>query len=1828
MEMEVDSADSSEELRHKKLGFRPQKELIFNKFLPYAEGIDEESESFLSEIKWNLSRAVLFRELRPGVVTWTGRLIRYINLYGLKFSKEDHVKFVKLYYDLIVIPGLEASMISLFASTLSGLLKKQYLISPQELQLPWKPLYKVMKTILDSPYEDVGLYYIPASMDSVLRTVVKLCRDYFPIEATEEMLEEWRPLLCPFDMTMPMGVSLFETFLPTKTEPKNHEKSYLLWFEEFIGLWRMCHNKPSWEFDLLLLFSRLADNNIGQINWEPVMPLMFCKILNNFGLPVGYRHQRGQIGHKFDLGAVVTWIVATLGGGSSCQDHLDALFKAINSYYHPSNVGTWHTKLNDFLRRLPAAFVKRLHRERSNKKSWLTAVPENAKLTEIDITRFVESVLPVALLAMFSRAGAYEASIAFHQLAQLKPELVIPPLLERLYSALDTVTEPHRLTATLQCLVSVIRPLVRGEAYPEGPSHVLPLLMACLPAIDPNDIRKTLVTFQLVTSIATLVPFVDCSGAISQRSDLTEEEERVCSATAGFEDFVLQFIDRCFNLVESSSLEQTRLDKAKNVEKMTREESLLEVGLSSTIASLAMQCSGDIFDVALGKLYSFVGGRAFEPHVAGKFAAHIVGSVAKVNTAKVLQTFLPSLLKSLESTLASDDILVEERQEDELMFNLLLLSELMRCPGTFLLPFADQLIRVLDRALMLKAREAYLSSGTVLTNLLKSLTTIYPTDFRSVAEGYDRALSEYLPIRDWGKPGDLNNLQIKWHFPNKEERFLAEKLLKRYLETNLNKLDEHADQIKTLSREELQRTLNHTLDCILGAGAVLPPWQEEPISMAESSVRLALPLQFSHADAEHWQISFSNGKHVRLTIAQTLFKVVRHLLSTGSDDTFALFGTISICQMLLFHYGVLKEDFETHQKNFQMVKKVLGSNLIGRKADIRALMVDRIQLQHELRVLESAFTLSVVTPTMHMILKDLVQLATSQYSEVRSRAQGVLSYLQRQSPKAYQIIMEDLLNGLKPEASHEQLKGTLYILAEHSSKQRSLLVMHNWSVVKELWIAVARILPSEKPSIIQLVTAISMLLMRTIETTSVHLTFTDRCITSAQLLTEASLEEKELEQAVRSEMEGGQKNEQLYYELLDSLVEILTNGSLHWRMYNLAFHMLCLQLRGDLPAPPKMISVFVQNLIHDAIAVRKVAIKGVAAILKQQKKQHKKIVVNPSDIARQFSPPEFKESPRSGSGDQWDNGWLQYQGKRLPKTVEEWNQPRFVHKTHFGFYSWPKVMEIYAPEDQQPSLPEKTTIGLLTPGEKEIFSFFESDANIEKFVHFLSLEDRKGKDKFGAIRFSLFKGLFRNFGDLFLSRILPHLERLVCDQHEASQRCAAEIIAGLIRGSKHWSFAKTEAMWNALCPILRTAFSNVNVESISDWGTAIATASESRDPNRIGWLMELILEDRLEQGSFTDSSRLYMLQGGISQQEWRVSELLFRLLKLLRPYLNHPYQNMRDRLGSVLTNIFLHDIDLPGGTASSSPRVKDFVDEILPQLSLLLDNGNRDSPIDWNTIKGDEERNKSLRLLKTVSQWLSGMWTRSYGCQPEAQLLLLPYLFAAESSDTDKELARECSLALCFISATVMRPSTIEVALKIIKQVAHQGSWKARIASLEFLQVLTFSNLFNVTFISDGVDSVASLVTFLLADERLEVREKAAQVLGGLLHCGFVDREKSQQLLDQFQKQISHRCHRSTRAASLADVDMALIVKRHAGILGLCAFVDAFPYDVPDFLPDVLIELGNHLNDPQPIPVTIKRTLSNFRRTHHDNWQFHKQKFSDDQLVILTDLLVSPNYYA
>ncbi len=50
-------------------------------------------------------------------------------------------------------------------------------------------------------------------------------------------------------------------------------------------------------------------------------------------------------------------------------------------------------------------------------------------------------------------------------------------------------------------------------------------------------------------------------------------------------------------------------------------------------------------------------------------------------------------------------------------------------------------------------------------------------------------------------------------------------------------------------------------------------------------------------------------------------------------------------------------------------------------------------------------------------------------------------------------------------------------------------------------------------------------------------------------------------------------------------------------------------------------------------------------------------------------------------------------------------------------------------------------------------------------------------------------------------------------------------------------------------------------------------------------------------------------------------------------------------------------------------------------------------------------------------------------------------------------------------------------------------------------------------------------------------------------------------------------------------VNMANLVKRHGGVLGLCAIVQSCPYDVPSYLPDTVTYICSFINDPVPIQV-------------------------------------------
>ncbi|VDI21300.1 proteasome activator subunit 4 [Mytilus galloprovincialis] len=1826
--------------REKILGFLPQKEKIYNKYLPYADNLDVESNAVFAEIKANLGKSVALRDIKTGANHWSGQLTRYIKLNGMKFCKEDHLALINLMYELVVMPELELSLVQKFAAMLINLLKKRDLLNRDDLVLHWRPLYKLVEYVAYSPYEHHGLQLFPSNIENVIKSLVKQCRVYFPIEATQEMLDEWRPLMCPFDVTHIKAMHCFEYFLPTNLPPSEHDQGFKLWFEEFIDLWDSCHNTPPWEASLVNLFARLAHDNIGYIDWTPHISKIFNRFLRSFNLPVGTQEvQIGRTNNTYDVHSTVTWVVSLMGRNQDVQEHINKLFKTLQTFYHPSNLGKWNIKLSGLLMWFPKLLVKRLHRERYKKSSWHTPIPENEKLTEDDITKFVESMRPVICVSMFSKYGSQDSAIALRHLSNLRPEIVVPDLLERMYPAMENLTEPHRLIACMICIVAVARPMLQSpKFYPEGKSHVLPLLNLALPGIDPNDFKKCLVTFQMISTFVTLVPIVDCSDALHLRNDLTENERELCSATAQFEDFVLQFMDRVLGLIENSAQEHIHGD----VSKLNPEQRMLEVGLSSTFTSVLQQCSSAIFKSALRHLHHFVANSIYETKVGGRFAANLCRAAAKVNPEATLKLFLPHLFRNIKEHIAShEDFAEEERLDNSFLWNLLMLSQLVRCNGAELVKYKDNLLEIIELTIHLKCVEGYELTGQLIRYTLRALTLHYPLDYKSIAESFDRPVTEYLPINDWAVPGDSSKIGMVWHIPSTEEVNFASQILHRILGKELEAVQSISAD-KPMKREELLCRLNVVLECLQGAGAVISMWEDKKVDLIESQVPL---LRFTcSCSLGDLEIKL-NGRNIREAVVTAMRTLISHMTLTCEDDTKGMLKILSIYEAVLFFHGAQKNDFDSRWKSFHAVKMALQDDLRKGKRHIRALLVDRVQLQQEMRLLYSCER--IFTERHRDMMNDLYNLSVSRYREVRKKSQAVLFSSFNNIPYSYRCVLPDVITHIKNSETPEyQFKGALYVIL--GSGKRNMATKRSWEIISGLWPAITQAQHSEKPSILKVVDDMINKVDKNMESPGIVTKTTESVLSAAQKLLQQrqpfqsdikELNSEQLKSAQQFEQNLNDRNLRLYNQLVEDLVKLVNAGNLTWKFSHIGLVFLSLLLRHDTPVPASLVALNIKTMVHDSLHARKLTTAAVSALLKQQKRKHKKVVIDPHKISG-TERPTTKFCP----GDRKDNKWILYNSDDLPTTKEKYDKLIFIEKTHWGYYSWPKEMEVYAPYEDQPNI--RRSRDELPDNEKPIYDAFMDPEFVKKFVSFLALEENKGKDKFRHKYLTLFKGLFRNYGDTFLESFKPHIEKLTADsshdKHDSHQRCGMEMLCGILRGAKHWPYDMSEAMWEWALPVIRKAMSVITVSTISDWGNFFSSVSESRDPRKMYKFFELLLENPLngEGGSFGDTSRLYALQQALIQQEWRVPDLLHRVLTYVQPHLSHPYKIVRDRIGSMISDLFLFDYKVRSFCDTSSPKKKPFLDMVIPQLDSLkftvideldsnqtddkvnhVDDTNGEEPMNVDTEETDE-RKIAIRLCKTIMKWLTNSLGRTLTTAPPEIFPILPIMCTLQSESKDEEMKSSCTLSLACFSQALIQPEVIPVAISTMREIIGLKSWHARVALLGYLQVMTFNNFFTVHQPSI-IEDIQDIVFHLICDEQLEVREMAAVTLSGLLHCGYLQMNK--QMVDHFERltRIKLKKRRVTE-----NITLDALIKRHAGVLGLSAFVQAYPYDVPEFMPQILMDLSNHVDDPQPIQMTVKKTLSNFRRTHHDNWHDHKQMFTDDQLVILTDLLVSPTYYA
>lgn len=162
-----------------------------------------------------------------------------------------------------------------------------------------------------------------------------------------------------------------------------------------------------------------------------------------------------------------------------------------------------------------------------------------------------------------------------------------------------------------------------------------------------------------------------------------------------------------------------------------------------------------------------------------------------------------------------------------------------------------------------------------------------------------------------------------------------------------------------------------------------------------------------------------------------------------------------------------------------------------------------------------------------------------------------------------------------------------------------------------------------------------------------------------------------------------------------------------------------------------------------------------------------------------------------------------------------------------------------------------------------------------------------------------------------------------------------------------------------------------------------------------------------------------------------------------------------------------------------------------------------------------------------MGQWLTCAINRCSNGNEIEYFELLPIACRLERSEQDQELAEICTTLLAMISQALTLVPCMDAALTKIDEISKMTSWSARRSVIDVLQVLVFYNMTIILSNEKWKMKTQEIVLRLLEDNVVEVREKAAEVLCGLLHCSFLT--ATDELLELFKEKCRTKMIKAKR---------------------------------------------------------------------------------------------------
>ncbi|KAI0961210.1 hypothetical protein AcV7_000369 [Taiwanofungus camphoratus] len=1527
--------------------------------------------------------------------------------------------------------------------------------------------------------------------------------------------------------------------------------------------------------------------------------------------------------------------------GSRALDSLDKLITSVESFFHPSNSGLWSLSLTQFLYRLTTNFCQRWKDEEQP----YCQTPITRRLTPAIRRAFVTILRTPALLAMFAKdpfSLSYSQS-ALRSMAFIEPNMVMPDLLERAYGGLEVVNETHRTTAVLTMLAGVAYPLVSEKAWLGGQKHIVPLLELSIPGIDLNDPIKTICAAMFIVSVVQYVKIGDLSShqtAVHISSDapaegimdvdasnesrlpdgtdiggapvLSREEERALTreSTVAFADWVTSLFRRVFALYENLPEEGGK----KNTTGGKMEESVLKA-IKSMLDIVCLHLSDSLFDLVLNLVYDYATTNAKSNAV--RAFGQLVACLARVKPEKTMDKFFPFCAMQIQeelrhgaSSIRTTSTHAAVPSDTTLHWNMSILRGCFGYGGPSLLKYRRQLIELLSILIdKTKSERGYSGTGRLISRVLSTLASVYPLNARFLNSAeWDEPEFNHSHNLHWGRLYEPQDVKIEWHVPSPDEIDFILEILEKIASSALDKIEtllETAGRWDSVARNDFCRYLHAVKSIWSGLSTLYKEGPKEVVNPClnedlEVSGLLVEPLDvragFTLDDPQ-------DRRYQKVIAYRTRFGTVVHRAANalqqpneGEDHIDAVIGISKAIDVYLLEYAMTRGNFDSLRKAYTQQRDT--SRMWPKQKDnARMVFLRRAHAYHAGRVYMHALYRRR-TQLEDELIQDLIDMSLSPYTRVRRHAQAILhnscGYFVRSTRFSLPFLFRALAKGTDPD----RMKGALYVLW---NKGTAAYALADVNFHGQYLLSLLECQHQEKPSIQKLVGSLAQDAQVYLTEEAVH---TDAYVEETPGVNNALMDLKEefvpssvdqaiLIQAVKKINVRVTTRNKRYAETISSILDVASRPTIHWRYIQIAMKFLYGLLFRDHHPPPELASFFVQHSVSPHPTIRIVAQKAVIKLLCHVKMR------------------TFSKSSEELWLDEWANP-LQIEVQildpsRFMQSLENLRHDDqsdfYVDKIETGFVVWPQTIKAYrAVNECSPfswEVPSRPALHAMSRvfSENNFFSTLALLWGQESSRNSITPELRPDNINF-------MKSLAKMFEHEKLETMLAAIDPLLLDPDRFKQRAGAEMLAGLLRGAKHWPRPRYNLLWAWTVQRLRLIYSEMKPDTVAFWEGLFSEQLLDRDPRRATPIVNFILSLPLEfhnDSAFAMNKSLSLFSVLIDCLGPRFLPMGDKYVHLFLDNANTGYAEIRSQLAQNLCLIIVAQWRPTYPSAAAFLRAcQGSLDPLRIRDSRYM---NRILQIVDQFPKWKEERLPPPRVSQsqydkvglTLLQWI---WEFSHG--PQATLILpyaitlLPEVLRMSELNDSSELQTYSSAVLYVLSAVTPPPEYVEViAENFISAIKSSTSWRIRVNALPTLIVFYYRNLLSIS--SNTVSRLMDVLLECLANENVEVREMASKMLSGVVRCS--QRQSIVPLKDHFVA-LAQR----TKLPSRQDPTYAGALRSlHSAILGLCALVESFPYSVEPWMPPLTDVLALHATDPVPISTTIRKCASEFKKVSSRN---------------------------